>query len=168
MSESYATMLQASNFTNPVSSNVSISNSTTNGTDDSGMLYVVPNGAEAFFRNFIYGTLFAMAALLAAVIIFQFLGGNYREQCSHFYHFLFCQKWTSHIIRSTPQRQRRAKEQHIVDDRGRILQAEGDQANRNDDDDFESDGYSMSLTGKFADGSGRWNRTHRNLTDQQI
>jgi hypothetical protein len=174
MSEIGGRMLQSDNFTNPVSRKVSImnpatdSNSTTYGTDDGGTRYVLPDGAEAFFRNFIYGTLFAMAALLAAVVIFQFVGGNYREHCYHFYHFLCCHQWTSRISRSIPRRQRRANEQHIVDDRGRIIQTEGDEGNHNDDDDFESDGYSISLTGKFHDGSGRWNRTQRNLTDQQI
>lgn len=174
MSENYARILRAGNFSNPVSSNFSItnpvtnSNSTTNGTDERGTTYVVPFGAEAFFRNFIFGTLFAMAVLLTAVVIFQFVGGNYCEHCSHFYHFLFCHEWTSRISRSTPRRQRRANEQHIVDDRGRIIQAEGEEGNFNDDDDFESDGYSISLTGKFADNSGRWNQTNRNLTDQQI
>ena len=146
--------------------NASFPNSTTNGTIDGGANYVIPIGAEAFFRNFIYGTLCAMAALLIAVTIIQFVGGNFRECCNLFSRSFYFDERTDPNSRSRQRRPRRANEQHIVDDRGRIIQVEEEEDNQNDDDDFESDGYSINMTSKYADGSGRWNRTHRNLTDR--
>ena len=137
------------NVTAPTSSPI------TNSTDDSQQPYTPPDGAEEYFRNFIIGTLCAMAVLLLVLLYFQFIGGNYREYLHSFGENFQPDEWTHRRFRSRQLRCHRANDQPIVDDCGRVIKDDSD--DEIDHDEYSSnEGFSINLNNNFSADSTRW------------
>ena len=133
-----------------------------NATDDSLMPYVPPTGAEDYFRNFIIGTLCAMAVLLLVLLYFQFIGGNYRQYLHSFSENFQPDEWTHRRCRSRQLRRHRDNDQPSVDDCGRVVKDDADDESDQDDYGFH-DGFSINLNNNFSADSRRWTEAPVNL-----
>ena len=135
---------------------------TLNATDDSSKPYIPPDGAEDYFRNFIIGTLCAMAVLLLVLLYFQFIGGNYREYLHSLAENFQPEVWTHRRCRSWQLSCHRANDEPSVDDCGRVVKDDADDESDNDDYNF-NDGFSINLNNNFSADSTRWTETPANL-----
>lgn len=144
-------------------SNVTSPTNTTsqNATDDSLRPYTPPHGAEDFFRDFIIGTLCAMAVLLLVLLYFQCIGGNYREYLHSFSENFQPDEWTHRRCRSRQLRSHRENDQPSVDDCGRVVKDDADDESDHDEDSF-NDGFSVNLNNNFYIDSTRWTEAPSN------
>lgn len=146
-------------------SNVMAPRNTTsqNATDDSLRPYIPPDGAEDYFRNFIIGTLCAMAVLLLVLLYFQCIGGNYREYLHSFSENFQPDEWTHRRCRSRQLRRHRANDQPSVDDCGRVVKDDADADDESDHDEYSfNDGFSANLNNNFSIDSTRWTEAPSN------